>query len=124
MTCQNLAICPSMTVLENTMVGAHSRARASFAQALACLPPSLRRQRRLRAEAYQILGKIGLAGVAFEPAGSLPFGTLKRLELARALAARPRPRLLLLDEPAGGLTYQAPRGLAYLAPRRLVRLDS
>jgi branched-chain amino acid transport system ATP-binding protein len=85
------------------MVGAHSRARVSFTQGLIGWPSSLRNQRRLRADAYEILGQIGLADVAFELAGNLPFGTLKRLELARALAAR--PRLLLLDEPAGGLTH-------------------
>ncbi len=96
-TFQNLAIFPSMTVLDNTMVGAHSRARVSFAQALVGWPGSLRNQRRLRADAYEILTAIGLADVAFERAGGLPFGTLKRLELARALAAR--PKLLLLDEP-------------------------
>jgi branched-chain amino acid transport system ATP-binding protein len=102
-TFQNLAIFPTMTVLENTMVGAHSRARVSFAQGLVGWPSSLRQQRRLRADAYEILGQIGLADVAFERADGLPFGTLKRLELARALAAR--PKLLLLDEPAGGLTH-------------------
>jgi branched-chain amino acid transport system ATP-binding protein len=102
-TFQNLAIFPTMTVLDNTMVGAHSRARVSFAQGLVGWPPSVRRQRRLRAEAYDILEQVGLADVAFERADSLPFGTQKRLELARALAAR--PRLLLLDEPAGGLTH-------------------
>jgi branched-chain amino acid transport system ATP-binding protein len=102
-TFQNLAIFPTMTVLDNTMVGAQSRARVSFAQGLVGWPPSVRRQRRLRAEAYEILEQVGLADVAFERADSLPFGTQKRLELARALAAR--PRLLLLDEPAGGLTH-------------------
>jgi branched-chain amino acid transport system ATP-binding protein len=102
-TFQNLAIFPTMTVLENTMVGAHSRARVSFTQCLIGWPPSLRAQRELRADAYEILEQIGLARVAFDRADSLPFGTLKRLELARALAAR--PKLLLLDEPAGGLTH-------------------
>jgi branched-chain amino acid transport system ATP-binding protein len=114
-TFQNLAIFPTMTVLDNTMVGAHSRARVSFAQGLVGWPPSLRQQRQLRAEAYQVLDQIGLADVAFERADSLPFGTLKRLELARALAAR--PRLLLLDEPAGGLTHTEVNELGELIQR-------
>jgi branched-chain amino acid transport system ATP-binding protein len=102
-TFQNLAIFPSMSALDNTLVGAHSRARVSFAQSMLAWPPSVHATRRLRADAFDILDRIGLADVAFEIAGSLPFGTLKRLELARALAAR--PKLLLLDEPAGGLTH-------------------
>jgi branched-chain amino acid transport system ATP-binding protein len=114
-TFQNLAIFPSLTVLDNTLVGAHSRARVSFAQALVGWPASLRRQRRLRAEAFDILEQVGLADVAFERADSLPFGTQKRIELARALAAR--PRLLLLDEPAGGLTHTEVNELGELIRR-------
>ena len=114
-TFQNLAIFPTLTVLDNTLVGAHSRARVSFAQALVGWPASLRRQRRLRAEAFDILEQVGLADVAFERADSLPFGTQKRIELARALAAR--PRLLLLDEPAGGLTHTEVNELGALIRR-------
>ena len=114
-TFQNLAIFPTLTVLDNTMVGAQSRARVSFAQGVVGWPPSVRRQRRLRAEAYEILEQVGLADVAFERADSLPFGTQKRLELARALAAR--PRLLLLDEPAGGLTHAEVAELGQLIQR-------
>ncbi len=114
-TFQNLAIFPTLTVLDNTLVGAHSRARVSFAQALVGWPASLRRQRRLRAEAFDILEQVGLADVAFERADSLPFGTQKRIELARALAAR--PRLLLLDEPAGGLTHTEVNELGELIRR-------
>ena len=114
-TFQNLAIFPTLTVLENTLVGAHTRARVSFAQALVGWPSSLRKQRRLRAEAFSILEQVGLADVAFERADSLPFGTQKRIELARALAAR--PRLLLLDEPAGGLTHTEVNELGALIQR-------
>jgi len=111
-TFQNLAIFPSLTVLENTMVGAHTRARVSFAESLVGWPSSVRNQRRLRADAYELLELLGLADVAFQRADGLPFGTLKRLELARALAAK--PKLLLLDEPAGGLTHTEVRELGVL----------
>ena len=114
-TFQNLAIFPTLTVLENTLVGAHTRARVSFAQALVGWPPSLRRQRLLRAEAFDILEQVGLADVAFERADSLQFGTQQKIELARALAAR--PRLLLLDEPAGGLTHTEVNDLGALIRR-------
>ena len=90
-TFQNVALFTAMTVLENVLVGAHSR-----------LGP--RREGVMRAEALDLLGYLGLAAHAQRRAVGLPFGTLKRIELARALIAR--PRLLLLDEPAGGLNHE------------------
>jgi branched-chain amino acid transport system ATP-binding protein len=102
-TFQNLALFPTMTVLENTIVGAHSRSRVSLVESAVCWPPALRRDRELRDEAYEILRRLGLEDVAFARAEGLPYGTLKRVELARALASK--PKMLLLDEPAGGLTH-------------------
>ena len=64
---------------------------------------SSREEQRLTQDAIDILGYLGLADMALRPAAGLPFGTLKRIELARAMAAK--PRLLLLDEPASGLTH-------------------
>jgi branched-chain amino acid transport system ATP-binding protein len=96
-TFQNLALFPALTVAQNVMVGAHSRGGSS---------------RVRRADALALLERLGLADLASRPAAGLPYGTLKRVEIARALAAR--PRLLLLDEPAAGLTHSEVDELADL----------
>jgi branched-chain amino acid transport system ATP-binding protein len=101
-TFQNLALFPSMTLLENTMVGGHTTGHAGFVRSALRLG-TWREERRMREEAYAILERLGLAPLAFHPAAALPFGTLKRLELARALAGQ--PKFLMLDEPASGLTH-------------------
>ena len=101
-TFQNLALFPSMTLLENVMVGAHSTGSVGFVRAMLRISP-WREERETREFAYELLHQLGLAPLAFRPAIGLPFGTLKRLEIARALAAR--PKFLLLDEPASGLTH-------------------
>ena len=96
-TFQNVVLFQNMTVLENVLVGAHSRLR----------PFSERRGRR---QAQYILDYLELGEFGQRLPGGLPFGTLKRVELARALAAR--PTLLLLDEPAGGLNHEEVEDLA------------
>jgi branched-chain amino acid transport system ATP-binding protein len=102
-TFQNLGLFPSMTFLENVMAGAHPHGRVGFVRSV--LGWGVRREERtLRAEAFELLDRLELADLAFTTAVDQPFGTLKRLELARALAAR--PTLLMLDEPAGGLTHE------------------
>jgi branched-chain amino acid transport system ATP-binding protein len=101
-TFQNLALFARLTVLENVMVGAHSRSRVNFLTAPFRIGVH-REETRLTEEAMEILGELGLAQHALRPAAGLPYGTLKRIELARAMATR--PRLLLLDEPASGLTH-------------------
>jgi branched-chain amino acid transport system ATP-binding protein len=101
-TFQNLALFRSMTVLENVLVGDHSRtARTSEPEA--------------RRRAMEMLDFVGLARVASHPVASLPFGTQKRVELARALVSR--PRLLLLDEPAGGISHEEVDDVAALLRR-------
>jgi branched-chain amino acid transport system ATP-binding protein len=103
-TFQNLALFGPMTVLENVLVGGHCRARDGFFAAALALPAARRQEPRLRARAMALIEEFGLGAVAGSPARDLPFGVQKRVELARALASE--PKLLLLDEPAGGLNHE------------------
>jgi branched-chain amino acid transport system ATP-binding protein len=101
-TFQNLALFPRLSVLENVMVGAHSQCKVNFATAPFRVGVRAE-ERRLTQDAVDILGDLGLAQHALRPAAGLSYGTLKRIELARAMSAH--PRLLLLDEPASGLAH-------------------
>jgi branched-chain amino acid transport system ATP-binding protein len=98
-TFQNVELFRTMTVLENVLVGAHSSSR-------------FERERGVRRRATEALELVGIEQLGGRPAAGLPFGTQKRIELARALVSR--PRLLLLDEPAGGLNHEEVEDLAVL----------
>jgi branched-chain amino acid transport system ATP-binding protein len=111
-TFQNLALFPTMTVLQNVMIGVHSRTRSDFLSNALRLPWVGEEERATRALALELIAFLDLGAVAGHPAAGLPFGTLKRVELARALACR--PRLLLLDEPAGGLNHEEVAALVRL----------
>ena len=93
-----------MTVRENVMLGGHCRTRSGFFANALRLPRVRREEQVLAAHADQLVDLLDLRGVAETRVMDLPFGTQKRVELGRALASH--PKLLLLDEPAGGLNHE------------------
>ncbi len=115
-TFQNLALFDSLSVRDNLLVGAHSQAHSGFIAAALRLPRVAAEEARLRDHAETLIDLLGLGAVADRAAGSLSFAERKRVELARALAGR--PRLLLLDEPAAALGHAERDALA----RQIVNL--
>jgi branched-chain amino acid transport system ATP-binding protein len=100
-TFQNLQICMNLSAIENVMVGAHLRLDRNVFKAALRWPSIRQRDHELRQEAAELMGFVGLQDYVQARADSMPYGALKRLEIARALAMK--PRLIFLDEPAAGL---------------------
>ncbi len=101
-TFQNLALWPGMSVIENVMAGAHVRSKQNMFTAMLGIGLKAE-ERELREEAYAILKNLELERFAFQQCAGLPYGTLKRIELARAMMGH--AKLMMLDEPATGLTH-------------------
>ena len=118
-TFQNIRLFPNMTVLENVLVGMHSRLTASWIDALLSTPRNRAEERSSRIKAEELLALVGLAGEGDGLAKNLPYGDQRRLEIARAIASE--PVLLLLDEPTAGMNPNETRGLTELIGR--LRMD-
>lgn len=116
-TFQNIRMFPDATALENVLTGMHSRLRSGLPAIFARWPSFGREEQEAQSEARALLDLVGLGGAVKRRAGDLPYGDQRRLEIARALASR--PKLLMLDEPAAGMN---PAETAALVPllRRLV----
>lgn len=111
-TFQNVELFGQMTVLENVMVGLHTKSISGIVSCALRLPGQIREERQIRQKAMQWLEFTGLADVANSVAGSLPFGKCRLLEISRALALS--PQIILMDEPAAGLNSRETAQLALL----------
>ncbi|MDD2897166.1 MAG: ABC transporter ATP-binding protein [Desulfuromonadaceae bacterium] len=114
-TFQNIELFGGMTVLENVMVGMHTKSSSGLLACALKMPWSRAEERRIRDGAMEWLEFTGITDLAGHTAGSLPFGKGRLLEIARALAVG--PRIMLMDEPAAGLNSQETVGLAQLIKR-------
>jgi branched-chain amino acid transport system ATP-binding protein len=114
-TFQNLALFRTMSVRQNVMLGGHSRTSTGYLSNAFRLPSVRREEQRLREHVDQVIELLELGPVAETVVADLPFGTQKRVEFGRALITQ--PKLLLLDEPAGGLNHEEVGALMELLRR-------
>lgn len=111
-TFQNIRLFDFLSARDNVMAGEHARLRATLWEDVLHTPGQRREEAAVRERAEELLDFVGLAGIEETFARNLPYGSQRRLEIARALASR--PRLLLLDEPAAGMNPKEKSGLAQL----------
>jgi ABC-type branched-subunit amino acid transport system ATPase component len=114
-TFQNIRLFNEMTALENVMVGRHCRTTSTILRVIARTPRAVREEREVREKSMSLLDYVGLGDRAAELAKNLPYGSQRRLEIARALATE--PTLLFLDEPAAGMNPQETASLMGLIRR-------
>ena len=114
-TFQNVELFGQMTVLENVMVGLHTRSKSGIFSSAFKLPGQIKEEKYIKEKGLQWLEFTGLADLADIPAGNLPFGKGRLLEISRALAVE--PRVILMDEPAAGLNSRETAELALLIHR-------
>jgi branched-chain amino acid transport system ATP-binding protein len=118
-TFQNIRLFANLSALENVMIGRHVRTRAGVVGAVLRTPATRAEEASIEQRAAQLLDYVGIAVRANDPAGSLPYGDQRRLEIARALATD--PQLLALDEPAAGMNESETRALRRLLEK--IRAD-
>jgi len=114
-TFQNIRLFAQASVLQNVMTGEHVRMHANLFESIAHTPRQRAEERAVRERARELLAFVGLTGVEDAAAADLPYGSQRKLEIARALASA--PRLLLLDEPAAGMNPTEKNGLVTLIER-------
>jgi len=114
-TFQNVELFGRMTVLENVMIGLHTKSRSGILASALKLPTAIREERRIRQKALDCLEFAGITEHAAETADNLPFGKCRLLEIARAMALE--PAIILLDEPAAGLNARETADLGHLIQR-------
>ena len=100
-TFQNIRLFNDMTALDNVKVGMHNEIKCSFISSLLRLPSYFKAEKKANQKAMELLEFMGLGDIAYQKAGSLPYGVQRRLEICRALASN--PAIILLDEPAAGM---------------------
>jgi ABC-type branched-subunit amino acid transport system ATPase component len=114
-TFQEIQLFPNLNVIENVIAAYFCRRRSTLLEAVLCLPSDLRERRHTREQAEQLLEWVGLSDFRFQMPKYLPYGHQRRLEIARALATQ--PRMLMLDEPAAGMSKQETEDLVALIGR-------
>jgi branched-chain amino acid transport system ATP-binding protein len=114
-TFQNIRLFANLSALENVMIGRHVRTRSGVLGAVLRTKSTLKEEREIEARGLELLDYVGIRPRANDPAGNLPYGDQRRLEIARALATE--PKLLALDEPAAGMNPTERLALAALVKR-------